>query len=284
METTLSEQSYLTTRAGICWGAVLAGAAVSLAITIVLLWFGTALGLTVASPWSDSGVSASTFKIGTGLYLVVVAMISSALGGHIAGRLRGGWEPVVHPNEVYFRDTAHGFVTWATATVIGAVLLASAAAGIAGATSSGLAAGAASAASAGISRASSSPMEIYVDQLLRPSGSGSSTTSPSTSPGDSRAELSRLLTASLRSEKEMSGDDKTYLAQMVARSTGLPQEEAQKRVDQTIVTAKSNIDAARRGAMQLAYWIVASLLIGAFSASLAASEAGAFRDRNWSAA
>src|SRR3569623_1067180 len=125
MEITLSERAFLSTRAGICWGAVLAGAAVSLAITIVLLWFVTALGLTVASPWSDSGVSASTFKIGTGLYLVVVAMISSALGGHIAGRLRSGWDSAVHANEVYFRDTAHGFVTWATATFVGAVLLAS---------------------------------------------------------------------------------------------------------------------------------------------------------------
>jgi len=279
METTLSERSYLTTRAGICWGAVIAGAAVSLAITIVLLWFGTALGLTVASPWSDSGVSASTFKIGTGLYLVVVAMISSALGGHITGRLRAGWETVVHPNEVYFRDTAHGFVTWATATVIGAILLASAAVGIAGATSGGLAAGAAN---AGVSRASSSPVDVYVDQLLRPSVGISSANSPSTNSGDNRQEISRLLTTSFRSGREMSGDDKTYLAQIVARNTGLPQEEAQKRVDQTIVTAKNNIDTARKAAMQLAYWIVASLLIGAFSASLAASEAGAFRDRNWS--
>src|SRR3569623_655020 len=277
MDTPISERPYFAAVSGICWASVLAGAVVSLAITIVLLWFGTAIGLTVTSPWNDSGVSATTFQIGTGLYLVVVAMISSALGGHIAGRLRSGWDSAVHANEVYFRDTAHGFVTWATATFVGAVLLASAAAGIAGATSGGLAAGAASAAA---SRSSSGPMDIYVDQLLRPSPSAAAATS--TNRDDSRAELSRLLTASFRSGKEMSGDDKTYVSQIVARNTGLSQEEAEKRVDQTIATVKSNLDAARKSAMQLAYWIVASLLIGAFSASLAAMEAGAFRDRNWS--
>jgi hypothetical protein len=278
MDTPMSERPHYSAFSGICWASVIAGAVVSLAITIVLLWFGTALGLTVSSPWSNSGVSASTFKIGTGLYFVVVAMISSALGGHITGRLRTGWDPTVHANEVYFRDTAHGFVTWATATFVGAVLLASAAAGIAGATSGGLAAGTASATA---SRASSGPMDIYVDQLLRP-GPGASTTTASTSPNDNRAELSRLLITSFRSGKDMSADDKTYVTQVVARNTGLSQDEAQKRVDQTIVTAKSNLDAARKAAMQLAYWIVASLLIGAFSASLAATEAGAFRDRNWS--
>lgn len=277
METPISERPYFPAASGICWASVIAGAVVSLAITIVLLWFGAALGLTLTSPWNDSGVSATTFKIGTGLFLVVVAMISSALGGHIAGRLRNGWDSSVHANEIYFRDTAHGFVTWATATFVGAVLLASAAAGIARTTSGGLAAGAASATA---SRASSGPMDIYVDQLLRP-GPGAAASSP-TSPNDSRAELSRLLTASFRSGKDMSLDDKTYVAQVVAKNTGMSQDEAQKRVDQTIVTAKSNLDAARKAAMQLAYWIVASLLIGAFSASLAATEAGAFRDRNWS--
>lgn len=279
METPISERPYFSAVSGICWASVIAGTVVSLAITILLLWFGTALGLTVSSPWADSGVSATTFKIATGLYLVVVAMISSALGGHIAGRLRGGWDSTTHANEVYFRDTAHGFVTWATATFIGAVLLASAAAGIAGAASGGLAAGAASATA---SRGSSGPMDLYVDQLLRPGAGGTTATSSSSTENGSRAELSRLLASSFRSGKEMSADDKTYVAQVVARNTGLSQDEAQKRVDQTIVTVKSNLDAARKAAMQLAYWIVASLLIGAFSASLAATEAGAFRDRNWS--
>src|ERR1700687_5427788 len=110
--------------AGVAWGAVAAGAIVSCALTLVVLAFGIGLGLSVVSPWGGSGVSATTFKIGTGLYLVVIAMLSSSIGGYITGRLRSRWIGV-HSDEVYFRDTAHGFIAWAFATVLGAVLLAS---------------------------------------------------------------------------------------------------------------------------------------------------------------
>src|SRR5450755_2112781 len=110
--------------AGVSWAAVAAGAIVSCALTLVVLAFGIGLGLSVVSPWGGSGGSATTFKIGTGLYLVVIAMLSSSIGGYIAGRLRSRWIGV-HSDEVYFRDTAHGFVAWALATVLGAVLLAS---------------------------------------------------------------------------------------------------------------------------------------------------------------
>ena len=71
--------------AGVSWPAIVAGAVVACALTLVLLAFGTGLGLTVVSPWAGSGVSATTFKIGTGLYMVVIAMIASSLGGYIAG-------------------------------------------------------------------------------------------------------------------------------------------------------------------------------------------------------
>src|SRR5262249_22922412 len=155
----------------------------------------TALGLSVVSPWNDSGVSATTFKIGTGLFLVVIAMISSALGGHVAGRLRSGWDQTVHSNEVYFRDTAQGFVAWSLATVIGAILLASVATGIAGTTAGGLASGATNAATS----RSSGPADIYVDQLLRPTASATGASATANGVGDNRAELSRLLTASWRS-------------------------------------------------------------------------------------
>ena len=105
---------------GVSWGAVTAGAVVSCALTLVLLAFGVGLGLSVVSPWAGAGVSTTTFKIGTGLYLIVIAMLSSSIGGYIAGRLRSRWIGV-HTDEVYFRDTAHGFVAWALASVIGAI-------------------------------------------------------------------------------------------------------------------------------------------------------------------
>jgi hypothetical protein len=76
---------------GVSWAAVLAGAVASLALTLVLLSFGAGMGFAVVSPWGTSGVSATTFKFGTGLYFIVMAMISSAIGGYLAGRLRTKW-------------------------------------------------------------------------------------------------------------------------------------------------------------------------------------------------
>src|SRR6202051_3737504 len=145
--------------AGLSWAAVAAGAIVSCALTLVLLAFGVGLGLSVVSPWTGSGVSATTFKIGTGLYLIVIAMLSSSIGGYLAGRLRTRWIGV-HSDEVYFRDTAHGFVAWAFATVIGAALLASPASSLIGGAANGVARGATTTSQAG-------PMDGYVDMLLR---------------------------------------------------------------------------------------------------------------------
>src|ERR1051326_4828807 len=146
--------------AGISWGAIAAGAVVACALTLVLLAFGVGLGLSVVSPWGGQGVSATTFKIGTGLYLIVIAMLSSSIGGYIAGRLRARWIGV-HSDEVYFRDTAHGFVAWAFASVIGAVLLATPASSLVGGGVSALGQGASAASRSG-------PVDSYVDTLLRP--------------------------------------------------------------------------------------------------------------------
>src|ERR1700684_129117 len=121
---------------GVSWAAVLAGAAASCALTLVLLSFGMGMGFSVVSPWGNSGVSATTFKIGTGLYFVVMAMISSAVGGYLAGRLRTKWVGI-QSTEVLFRDTAHGFLAWAAASVLGAVLLASPASSLVGGTLAG---------------------------------------------------------------------------------------------------------------------------------------------------
>src|SRR5882757_6061448 len=126
---------------GVSWPAVAAGAVVSCALTLVLLAFGIGLGLSVVSPWSGAGVSSTTFKIGTGLYLIVIAMLSSSIGGYLAGRLRTRWIGI-HSDEVYFRDTAHGFIAWAFASVLGAIFLASPATSLIG---SGASVGAAAA-------------------------------------------------------------------------------------------------------------------------------------------
>src|SRR5450759_1843669 len=93
----------------VSWAAVVAGAVATAALTLVLLAFGAGMGFSSVSPWGNSGVSASTLQISAGLYLIVVAMLASTIGGFIAGRLRTKWVGV-HTHEVFFRDTAHGFL------------------------------------------------------------------------------------------------------------------------------------------------------------------------------
>jgi hypothetical protein len=257
--------------AGVSWAAVTAGAVVSCAVTLVVLAFGVGLGLSVVSPWSGSGVSATTFKIGTGLYLVVIAMLSSSIGGYIAGRLRSRWIGV-HSDEVYFRDTAHGFIAWAFATVLGAVLLASPASTLLGGAATGATQGAVSSASR------AGPMDGYVDTLLRSDAPASQT---SGNPSDSRGEMVRLFTSSFRNGGEMKPADRAYVAKVVAARTGLSQADADKRVNDVVTQVKADMDAARKAAAQLAFWLTASLLIGAFCASLAATEGGGLRDGTW---
>jgi hypothetical protein len=256
--------------AGVSWAAVAAGAIVTCALTFVLLAFGVGLGLSVVSPWAGAGVSATTFKIGTGLYLIVIAMISSSIGGYIAGRLRTRWIGV-HSDEVYFRDTAHGFIAWALASVLGVLLLASPAGSLISGTASGVSQGAAA-----MSR--SGPMDGYVDALLRSDTPASQTAGNG---NEARGEMLRLFTSSFRNGGELKPADRDYVSKVVAARTGLSQADADKRVNQVVTEAKTDIDDARKATAQLAFWLTASLLLGAFCASLAATEGGGLRDGTW---
>jgi hypothetical protein len=256
--------------AGVSWAAVTAGAVVSCALTFALLAFGVGLGLSVVSPWAGAGVSATTFKIGTGLYLIVIAMLSSSIGGYLAGRLRTRWVGV-HSDEVYFRDTAHGFIAWALASVLGAVLLASPAGSLISGGASGATQGAAAASRSG-------PMDGYVDMLLR----SDTPASQAAGNGDeSRGEMLRLFTSSFRSGGELKPANRDYVSKVVATRTGLSQADADKRVNDVVTQAKIDLDATRKATAQLAFWLTASLLIGAFCASLAAIEGGGLRDGTW---
>lgn len=105
----------------VSWGAVVAGAVASVAVTLVMVAFGVGVGFSVVSPWAENGISAA-FTYGAGVYLIASAMIPAIIGGYLAGRLRSQW-PTVHEHERYFRDSAHGFLVWALATVVGAAVL-----------------------------------------------------------------------------------------------------------------------------------------------------------------
>jgi hypothetical protein len=94
-----------------------------------------------------------------------------------------------------------------------------------------------------------------------------------------RGEVARIFARDLGSN--FPAADRTYLAQMVTARTGMSQPDAEKRVSEVIDQAKAAADQARRAAAKLSLWLTASMLIGAFSASLAAIEGGQLRDGTW---
>src|SRR3984885_2756650 len=225
METDLRAAStIMDAQSAVSWGAIAAGAVGAAALALLLIAFGAGLGLSAVSPWSDSGVSASTFKTGTGIYLVCVAVMSSAVGGYLAARLRTKWVGV-HSHEVFFRDTAHGFIAWAFATLLSASALSSVTGYLANGTAAGVG-GVASQATRSVN-----PADIYVDKLFRPGTAAQPASSSASSPAadnpnpaapsgtnsnQSRAEVLRLWTVSFHDNQDLSAADKTYVAQIVA--------------------------------------------------------------------
>ena len=174
----------------VSWGAIFAGAAAAAALSLILLILGVGLGLSSVSPWSFEGVSKETFGWSSIIWLTFTALAASGLGGYLAGRLRTKWTQI-HGDETYFRDTAHGFVSWAVATLLTAGLLTSAIGGVlgTGAKVAGATAGAAAstagvaAASAG-SAAAAAPegdLNYWVDSLFR-SATGAGPSDPATPP------------------------------------------------------------------------------------------------------
>jgi hypothetical protein len=269
-----------TEQSTVSWGAVIAGGMAAAALSLFLLALGVGLGLSSISPWSDQGVSATTFKVGTGIYIVCVAMLSSAVGGYLAGRLRATWAGV-HTDEIYFRDTAHGLLAWAFATILGATALAAATTHIVAGAAAGLAPAATTAATL-----QGQPTDIYVDTLLRteprPAGADAQASNPSgAGAADPRAEVGRLIAPVLRKGGEVSPADRTYLAKVVAARTGLSQPEAEKRVNDVIVQAKQAADDARKSMAKLMLWLAASMLAGAVASMLGATEGGVLRDSKW---
>lgn len=262
---------------GVSWPAIAAGAVAAASLTLLLTAFGVGLGLSAVSPWADSGVSATTFKVGTGIYLCVMAVMASSIGGYLAARLRTKWAGV-HTNEVFFRDTAHGFLAWAFATALTASVLGAATTHIVGGAAQG--AGAA----AGQAAQTANPQEIYVDRLFRtePGTQPPGGSQPTAGNADTtNAQVLRLWTSSFRDNGDLRTEDRTYVTRLVAARTGLPQADAERRVNDVVTEAKTAADRARKSAAQLAYWLTASLLLGAFAASLAAVEGGQLRDGAW---
>lgn len=300
----------LSRTGAVSWGSIAAGAAAAASLSLILLILGVGLGLSSVTPWARDGVSVARFGVSTILWLTLTQLLASAMGGYLAGRLRTKW-PEVHADEVYFRDTAHGFLAWAVASLATAALLTSVIGFI---VSGGVQAGAsvvggvASTASSAVGGAvAASPMAqaddggsmgYSVDALFRrdagtaaaAGNTGSQAglaTSEQTSARDT-AEVGRIFMNAGRSEP-LPPEDIRYVGQIVAQHTGLSQQDAQKRVSdvharmQTRMrnaeaAAREAADKARKASAHGALWLFISLLTGAFVASLAATFGGRRRD------
>ncbi len=303
MITDTGNQIYEDAHSAVSWKAIFAGATGAIAVTMILIAFGIGVGFTVVSPWSGQGVSATTFTVAAGIYLFVVAMLSSTIGGYLAGRLRTQWR-TVNEHERYFRDSAHGFLVWALATIITA--------GVLGGVTSQIAGGAASIATpaATAAAAQSSPSDIYVDSLMRthpsqgsasatPANSAAQATSPTAGEQTAaplqggqisvpqrqnvgnRAEITRIIVPSMARGGSVSDADKKYLTGVVAARNGISQADAEARVNQVITQAKQAADKARKATAMFGLWLAASMLAGALAAAFAAIEGGSLRNREW---
>jgi hypothetical protein len=295
----------------ISWGAIVAGAVAAAALSLILLILGVGLGLSSVSPWAQGGVSATTFGVSTIIWLTLTQLLASAMGGYLAGRLRTKWLNV-HSDEVYFRDTAHGFLSWAVSCLVTAALLTSVIGSIlsggaqAGASMMGGIANTAGAVVGGAATNTnwtqanhSGPMGYLLDALFRrdastaaPIAEGAATpashqTNERASPSD-MAEISRIFT-NLSLSAPLPDEDIRYVGQIVAQRTGLSQQNAEKRVASVYVQAQARVseaqvsareatDKARKASAYSALWLFVSLLVGAFVSGLAATFGGRSRD------
>ncbi len=266
-------------RSAVSWAAIAAGAVVAASTSLLLIALGGGLGLAALSPWTHTGASATTFTVMTAIGLIVVQWVSAGTGGYIAGRMRTKWVSL-HTHEVFFRDTAHGFITWATATLLASMagaVIASSSAGAALHVASTMGAGAATAPSAVPSGPTVDPYDV--DTLLRASNSGTA------SPGnDVRAQTTRILAKALTSD-DVPAEDRAYLVQVVSAQAGITPADAQTRVDREVakiqaakLEAKQAADKARKAAETASLFTALAMLVGAFIACISAALGGRLRD------
>ena len=289
---------------GVSWRAVFAGAAGSVALTLILILLGMALGFTAIAPWMGGGISGQTLGISAIVWITVTQIVASGLGGYMAGRLRARWvsanTDMMRGKEALFRDGAHGFLAWSLATLLTAFLvlgsvgnLLSSGIQAGGTVVSSVVSGAAGTALGVVEEGSpseESSLGYYIDTLFR----SDQAAAPMATPAEDqamRAEALRIFINSIASEgSQLSLDDREYLGRVVAQRTGLGQAQAEQRVEQVFERARQALENARnalQGAAEQArkvaawssLWMFVALLCGALVAGLMAVWGGKQRDR-----
>ena len=284
----------------VSWAAVFAGAAAAAALSLCLMLLGTGLGLSAMSPWAEEGVSGKTLGVGTGVWLVLIHVLASALGGYIGGRLRTKWVSL-ETDEVAFRDTAHGFLTWAVSILLTAGVLTSAVTTIVERRRAGWSAGRWRRGERGDDRGgercrSRGRGRVQVRQRQRADGVRGRLSLPqSQGRANPKARRSRPRPKSGASSPtppprgKLPEEDARYAGQLVAQRTGISQAEGEKRVNEAFnqvqqkkqeaeTKAREAADAARKASAAAALFLFITLLIGAFVASYSAIVGGRQRD------
>lgn len=299
----------------LCWATIFAGAAAAGAVSLLLLILGLGLGLSSISPWGHTGVSARTFGILTILWMILTHLIASGAGGYVAGRM--GMKKVALPvNEARFQDSAHGFLTWAVAS-LGMAFLTTWVAGsmISGGVQAAAMAGAPAVAAttrtmtdSDRSESSSSEktststgqevMHYLVDSLFRrnptstdnaASGAANLPATANTFPTtELKLEVSRIFLHN-RANETLPSQDLQYVGRLISQQTGLSQQEAEKRASESYASMRENLqivenaardtaDKARKVSAYTSIWTFISMLLGAFFAGVTATMAGRQRD------
>ncbi|MCT7668027.1 hypothetical protein [Shinella kummerowiae] len=270
----------------LAWGPVIGGSVAAAATTIILLLLGSGVGLTMVSPWAGESASFTAVSVTAAIWFVVVQWLASAFGGYLTGRLRTKWAGI-HTDEVFFRDTAHGFLSWALATIVVAGLAGSAFTSLAGtgvqaaSTAAATATVAGSAAAANSDAWPDSATGYFTDLLLRPQDLSTRAQGDDAS---ATAEISRILVQGAVNDGVPEAD-RAYMSAIVASRAGVTPEEARARVDQVLQqvedaknAALKAADEARKSAATVAMLGALSLLAGAFIASASAALGGRQRD------
>jgi hypothetical protein len=252
----------------VSWAAIIAGGLAALAATLTLFSLGSGLGLAGASPWGNVPQTAAKLGVWAGIWLILVQWISSAFGGYLAGRLRTRWYGT-HHHEVFFRDTAHGFLAWALATALVGAIAAWAGGGVVG-----------TAASLAAHQTTTPNLSYYADTLYRSPGGDPAALSAV------RAEAQGILGAAAM-KGGLSDEDRSYLVASISSRTGVSPAEADRRVSevqsrehQDADAAKAALDTARKADATLAIVAALSMVVGAFIASVTAVFGGQIRDQH----
>ena len=255
--TTVASDDTAHSRPYVDWGAIFAGATVAAAIALALTTFGSAIGLTMTSPYPSSGLSGKAVAIAAAIWAVWIGASASIAGGYLAGRLRHrALDSTQHESEV--RNGSHGLVVWAVAALIAGTL------GIfalgSGKSGTWMAPG-----------ASTSPeiVERATDSLLR---------SERGVPNEGLKRQMSPLLEKAAAGRQLAGDERSFLARMTATQTGVSTDDANRRVDATVTSLRDDINAARRLALLAAFITAAALAVGAAAAWFGATLGGKHRD------